>query len=186
MTRPRITKTLWLSAALTAYCALAVGHASAQGVFFDVGSGLPTRVHCSTDSASWLEFPAYPFGDSWPLGSIVYAELGQEPHATLGTLHRISFSDQSCGCGTELHRPVTYRFHYDESLITWPEESSVLYSRQGGGWVTVTGAVLDPESNTFSGMHTKPLLGSPTYVVGPPNAFDDDKVTWGKIKSMYQ
>ena len=163
------------------------GPAASQGVWFDIASGEAVTVYCETDSASWIEFPPYPFGLNWPLGTLVYAALEQEPVEGYATSYSIVFYDGGCGCGVDSPKPITYRFHYDEDALAWPEDSTSLYRRISNEWVEVTGVSLDMEANVFTDKFLEPLVGTPTFAVGPSGALrEEEGSSWGRVKALYR
>ncbi len=57
------------------------------------------RSVCPTDPASTVVFPAWSFGEGWPPGSVVYAELVKSFDADQYPVYEMYFSDGGCGCG---------------------------------------------------------------------------------------
>lgn len=162
----------------------AYGTAAAQGTWFDIGSGSPSRIYCEDDRSSWIEFAAYPFGSSWPMGTLVYAELEKRSFPGLPVAYSIKFYDGGCGCGRDLSKPIAFRFHYAQSIVTWPEESTSLFRRNGDVWKVET-ALLDTEQNVFSGIYWGFVIEIPTFGIGPSSASGDRTSSWGRVKALY-
>jgi hypothetical protein len=158
--------------------------ASAQGLWFDIGSGGATRIHCEDDELSWIEFGPYPFGESWPRGTLVYAELERRTDDKLAVVYSIKFNDGGCGCGRDLYKPVAYQFHYSESAVKWLEASTTLYKRNGELWEKEA-AILNTQTNVFSGSYWGFIVGVPTFGIGSSNAFEEQATSWGRVKAMY-
>jgi hypothetical protein len=165
-------------------CLVLSGPSAAQGVWFDISSGNPALIHCAEDTSSWMEFASYPFGETWPPGTLVHAELDRREDSNFAVVYSIKFNDGGCGCGRDLYKPVAFRFHYDESAVTWPEASTTLYRRDGVFWKKET-AILDTETNVFSGSYWGFVVGTPTFGIGPPDAFEEVPSSWGRVKALY-
>jgi hypothetical protein len=167
-----------------AISALSGGSAAGQGLWFDIGSGESARIYCEDDAESWIEFAPYPFGETWPEGTLVYAELARRTDEKLAVVYNIHFNDGGCRCGSDLLRPLAFRFHYDESAVTWPEASTTLYRRNGELWKKES-ALLDVEGDVFLGSYWGFIVGVPTFGIGPSDAFDERPSSWGRVKALY-
>lgn len=164
---------------------LSAGSALAQGVWFDIGSGEAVTIVCPTDPASWIEFPAYGFGDFWPPGSLVYAEIIKDFDSDQHPMYTVYFSDGGCGCGGFLLEPMTYRFHYDQSAVQWPEYATALFTPSGGDWV-IYESTLDPEANVLTAARAGLILGTLVYKIAPDPTVPNAASTWGQVKAQYR
>ena len=80
--------------------------------------------------------------------------------------------------------PITYRFHYDEAALTWPEPLTTLYIKVFGEWVETFGTVLDPGSNTLTYVQAG-LVESNFFAIGSNSLVPVEPSTWGRIKAIY-
>jgi len=176
-----------LGACLALATALWAGSVGAQGMWFDIGSGQPVTVFCPTDSASWMQFPPYAFGEFWPPGTLVYAALIKEQQEGFAAVYHVMFSDGGCGCGGLLYKPVNHRFHYDETALLWPEDETTLYELSASGWLKLEGASLDTEADVLSRSSLDLIVGTTTYGIGPGEVTSPvRRLSWGRIKALYR
>ncbi len=162
----------------------ASAEAQSDGNWFDIssGQGFVVPCSCSTDRVSEIVFPPYPFGEGYPPGSLVFVGLTQGATDGFATTYTVLFID-GCGCGGQLVKPVTYRFHYEESAVTWLEDSTTLYFLDGTRWTPVAGTSLETSANLLTLASERTIYGFATYGIGPPPA--DGTSTWGQLKALF-
>lgn len=178
--------------------------ALADGVWFDIGVDAGSYVYESAGGASWEYFPPFPFGETWPSGTLVYAELAQVscdllPSGCLpGALvagYVALFDGASCGCGGSLYGFCTLRLAYDPNVVAamGADESQLIfagYSSDYGTprWVAVDGAVVDAEANHVQADIYGSIAGGRYYglfrSLPPPPSIQD--TTWSRIKLLWR
>ena len=159
--------------------------AAAQGQWFDIGSGTATTIRSATDPKSTIYFPPYPFGQIYPPGTLVFAEMERIDPSQFAAVYWAFFDDGGCGCNGQPSEPITYRVHYDESALTWPEAETKLYVLFGGEWVELTNASLDTTANVLTTVRY--LVYQNLYLaVGTPSIVPVEEKTWGRIKALYE
>ena len=105
---------------------LSASSSAAGGVWIDIGADVGSYVYESSGGPSWEYFPPYPFGQSWPAGTLAYAELSESPCEFLplgcdptsfvaGYIAR--FDGTSCGCGGLLAGTCTLRLYYNPIVV---------------------------------------------------------------------
>lgn len=182
--RLRLISPCCAASVLVPLLAAASVQAQRGGNWFDIGSGEGFAVpcSCSTDRVSEIVFPAYPFGEGYPPGSLVFVGLTQGTEDGFATTYTVLFID-GCGCGGGLVKPITYRFHYEDAALGWPEEGTSVYLREGESWSEVSGTGVDTGANLATFSSTRTLYGYSTYALGPPPP--QKSSTWGRIKALY-
>ncbi len=172
-----------------------LGPTDAPAEWFDIGSGQAITIVCKADSLSTIDFPAYPFGEFWPPGTLTFADLVKESLDGAAAAYTATFDDAGCGCGGYPEKPISYVFHYDNASPGSPEDSLVLYTGfpDGGMWEVVGEALQDTSTNTFAlTIEGGYILGNRNYAIAlsPPSAStppDEDRAaSWGKIKSLFR
>ena len=159
--------------------------AAAQGMWFDIGDGTATTIRSAEDPNSTIYFPPYPFGEFYPLGTLVYAELTKATQSQFAAIYWAFFDDGGCGCSGQPSEPITYTLHYDEAALTWPEPMTKLYERVGGEWADVGGAVLDTTANTVTTVRFV-VYNTLQLAIGGPSLVPVESSTWGRIKALYE
>ena len=165
---------------------LAVGtcHAAAQGSWFDIGSGQSATIRAQSDQASFIYYPPYPFGNIYPPGTLVYSELSKGSDEQFAALYFTYFNDGGCGCGGTPSEPITYRLHYDEAALSWPEATTTLYIKVFGEWVETLGTVLDTNANTVT--YAQPgVTTNGFFAIGSGALVPVEASSWGRIKALY-
>ena len=172
-------------------CCAAIGltvvlprNATAQGQWFDIGDGTVTTIRSQSDVQSTIYFPSYPFGNFYPPGTLVYAELESFPASTFAVAYWAYFDDGGCGCNGQPSEPITYSIHYSEDDLPWPEELTKLYTKVQGEWVEVTNAVQDTDNNTWTTVRN--VVNTNLYLaIGVPESVPARNSTWGRVKVLY-
>lgn len=161
------------------------GPAAAQGRWFDIGDGSANTIVSLADPNSSIYYPPYPFGPFYPPGTLVYSELFKLAPDQFAAVYVAYFDDGGCGCtGTLSPETITYRFHYDESLVTWPEASTTLYLRAGLDWIVHPGSTVDVGANVVV-VGRSLVLNNLRFAVGGPSLVPVEESSWGRIKALY-
>lgn len=192
----RTACTLALACAIT-------GTAGAQdtGKWFDIGISQEVTVP-SDDGLAWEYFPPYPFGETYPPGTLVYArmypvacEVIPQLYLECETRRFVNayvgfFNDGGCGCGGYLFKPVTLRIPYDEAVVAGhgvPETQLgvIHYNWDALAWETVPAVRVLPEANAVEFEFAGWILAEHYYVVVAGTPTPVEPATWGRIKALW-
>lgn len=161
------------------------GPSAAQGRWFDIGDGSANTIVSAADPKSSIYYPPYPFGPFYPPGTLVYSELFKMAPDQFAAVYLAYFDDGGCGCTGQLSpETIVYRFHYDETLATWPEVSTTLYIKAGSEWIVQPGATVDVSANVVT-VGRSLVLTNLFFAVGGPSLVPVEDSSWGRIKALY-
>jgi len=163
-----------------------LSEAAGAQIWFDLASGEPTVVTSVGDSQSTLTFPPYPFGDVWPPGTLVYIEFfTTDVLPPFAANYASYFNDGGCGCAGLPVETITYRFHYDESQLEWPESETTLYVSYGSPWTRATNVQLDTLSDTITYSYFGIMPTLVNFGIGPSRSVPTATQSWGQLKQNY-
>ena len=169
-----------------------------EGVWFDIGVNEATYVN-SADGLSWEYFPPYPFGEFYPPGTLVYANVSpvgcdQLPLVDCASTRLVAaysafFSDGGCGCGGFLLETARFRVSYDDatlqSLGVTESELQIVHHDWEAGWVPLENLVVNTEENFIEGDTVDWILSTHYYAVTAGSPTPVQRTTWGRIKAQW-
>ena len=176
---------------------------AAAGIWFDIGGGYAVTVPADGAIETRETYAAYPFGPSFPIGSLVYEDIGLRPCDALGNPNDICgetrfvrgfecyFYGVSCGCGGAIVTPTQMRFGYDPLVVLSTgvaEENLKLFFRDEDitSWTLMPGAVLDTQNNWFTATWNRNVLGTRQFAILTQDITPVTTDTWGRIKVLYR
>lgn len=158
--------------------------ARAQGQWFDIGDGTATTIKSTSDPATTIYYPPFPFGE-YPPGTLVYSEVEKVAPGRFAAVYLAYFDDGGCGCTGQPAFGVIYTIHYDDAALGWPEAETKLYARDTGNWVELVTAVLDTSKNTLT-IVSQTVASNVYFGVGVPAILPVDHITWGAVKEIFR
>jgi len=175
----------------------------AAGVWFDIGGGYPVSIPANGAVESQETYGAFPFGPSFPIGSLVYEDISIVACEALGDPDQICgetrfirgfkcyFEGTGCGCGGALVAPTQFRFGYDPLVVLAAgatEENLKLFFRDEDitTWTLMPGAVLDTQNNRFTAPWNRNVLGTRQFAILTHDITPVTRDTWGRIKNLYR